>query len=368
MPFSKIFRKRAVEFFQKSRRQPDTAIAHACGMAVKANVSDFDFSRFLASMRHEIRSPLNAILGFSQLMQDDPELSFPQQQRAEIINRSGEQLLTILNGVLELSTISAGLQTLNPTNFDLFAMLDDVSTAFRQKAEAKLLTLETDWVDRWPQSIFADEEKLRQILFNLLDYSIKVSKTGNVRMRAWTEPSERIGADEMQLVTLVEIGCTDIETGGIDPVFNALDQTASGSRNGRAVCLELAVSRQFARLMGGDVSAACACQDGVGGVFRVEIPVKAWTGAPAANKTDDASNSIPAAGESTGRVSTLTREMLSEIPEAIKTQIRNAVVRGRQEQILNLIQQVAVMDSHTGGKLRDLAAAFDYETLLLLME
>jgi two-component system, sensor histidine kinase and response regulator len=364
--FSKIFRKRAVEAFQKSRRQPDTTSAHACRTAVKPGVFDFDLSRFLASMRHEIRSPLNAILGFSQLMQDDPELSFPQQQRAEIITRSGEQLLTILNGILELSRISAGLQTLNPTNFDLLAFLEALTSRFRQKAEAKLLILETDGIDRLPNGIFADEEKLRQILFHLLDHSIKIAETGNVLLRAWTEQSERNETDGMQLVILVAGGRTDLKTGGIDPEFDTFEQIASGSRNGLDMCLELTVSRQLARLMGGDVSAAC--KDGMGDVFRVEIPVKAWTGVPAANKTDDASNLIPAAGESTGRVSILTREMLSEIPEAIKTQIRKAVVRGRQEQILNLIQQVAVMDSHTGGKLRDLAAAFDYETLLQLLE
>jgi signal transduction histidine kinase len=366
VPYAKIFRKSSQEALQKNGGRLEMTTVHDCKVTEKAPVSDFDFSRFLAGMSHEIRSPLNAILGFSQLMQDDPELSLPQKQRAEIINRSGEQLLAMLGGILELSKISAGLQPLYPANFDLFALLDDLSMEFRQKAEAKLLTLETDGIDRLPHGIFADAQKLRQMLFNLLDYSVEITQTGNVRLRAWAESSERTGADGMQLVIIVEGGRPDIETGDIDPWFNAFEQTASGSRKSRGTCLELAVSRQLARLMGGDVSAAC--KEGVGSVFRIEIPVKAWAEVTAANKTEDVPNPTPAAGESTGRASTLTKEMLSVIPEVLNTQICEAVVRGRYEQILNLIQQVTVIDSTTGGRLRDLAAAFDYETLLQLLE
>jgi PAS domain S-box-containing protein len=88
-------------------------------------------SVFLANMSHEIRTPMNAILGFSQLMLRDPALTPGQQQHLDIINRSGEHLLALINDVLEMSKIEAGRVVLNPTDFDLHVMLDDLEGIFR---------------------------------------------------------------------------------------------------------------------------------------------------------------------------------------------------------------------------------------------
>ncbi len=348
-------------------RQLEEVIIHANEMVVQAQDASIGKSRFLAGMSHEIRSPLNSILGFSQVLQQDPELSLLQKQHVEIINRSGENLLALLNDILELSKIDAGQLTLSPMLLDLHALLDDLSMVFHpKKAEGKGLDLDNDWIDRVSRYIVADEQKLRQALTRLLDHAVMFTKTGSVRLCAWTEPSEPEAAEGMQLVIQVEDCGTDIETEEIDQLFNPFELTSTGSRNGQGTGLGLAVSRRLARLMGGDVS--ITSKEDRGSVFRLEIPVKAGTEVIAAKRSDDVCNRTPAAGARTGRTPVLTKEMLADLPSELKKEIREAVVRGRQEQIIKLIQQVAIIDSDTSGKLRDLVAKFDYETLLQLLE
>ena len=317
-------------------------------------------------MSHEIRSPLNAILGFSQLMRDDPELSLSQKQHVEIINRSGENLLALLNDILELSKIDAGRYTLYPEIFDLHALFDELLMLYRQKSEVKELTLDTDWIDRVPHYIVADEQKLRQALTNLLDHVVKFTKTGCVRVRAWAEAAELEDSEGLKLVILMEDSATGIETEEIDLLFNAFEYPSSDSRNDQGTGLGLAISRRLARLMGGDASVSG--KEDSGCVFRFEIPVKAGTEMITTKKTGDVCNQTLAAGDSNGQSPALTKEMLADLPMELRKQIREAVVRGRQEQIIKSIQQAAIIDSDTCGKLQDLVNKFDYETLLQLLE
>ncbi|MFH0998796.1 MAG: HAMP domain-containing sensor histidine kinase [Pseudomonadota bacterium] len=347
-------------------RQLEAAVIHADEFAVQAQAASIAKSEFLAGMSHEIRSPLNAILGFSQLMRDDPELSLLQKQQVEIINRSGENLLALLSDILELSKIDAGRYTLYPEIFDLHALYDELLMVFRQKSEVKELTLDTDWIDRVPHYIVADEQKLRQALTNLLDHIVKFTKTGCVRVRAWAEAAELEDAEGLKLVILMEDSATGIETEEIDLLFNAFEYPSSDSRNGRGTGLGLAISRRLARLMGGDASVTG--KEDSGSVFRFEIPVKAGTEVMTTKKTDNVCNQPPAASASTDRTPALTKEILADLPAELRKQIREAVVRGRQEQIIKSIQQAAIIDSDTCGKLQDLVNKFDYETLLQLLE
>ena len=143
---------------------------------------------FLANMSHEIRTPMNAILGFSQLMQRDPTVTPRQRQQLDTINRSGEHLLALINDILEISKIEAGRVTLNPTAFDLHALLNDLEMMFRLRTDAKNLQFSVERIGEVPRFVVSDEGKLREVLINLLGNAVKFTKKGGIilRVRALT--------------------------------------------------------------------------------------------------------------------------------------------------------------------------------------
>src|SRR3954453_17928927 len=125
-------------------------------------------SVFLAHMSHEIRPPMNAILGFSQLMLRDRDLPPRQCQYLGTINRSGEHLLALINDILEMSKIEAGRTTLNPSTFDLPALLKDLEMMFRVRTDEKKLSFSVEMIGDVPQFIVTDINKLRQVFINVL--------------------------------------------------------------------------------------------------------------------------------------------------------------------------------------------------------
>ena len=132
---------------------------------------------FLANISHELRTPLNAILGFSSLMRREPDVSPSQQERLDIINRSGEYLLTLINDVLEMAKIEAGRLQLESAPFDLGAMVRDVADMMRLRAEEKGLRLLLDQSSAFPRHIKGDEARLRQILINLTANAVKFTES-----------------------------------------------------------------------------------------------------------------------------------------------------------------------------------------------
>ena len=244
-------------------------------LAAQATLANTAKSRFLSHMSHEIRTPLNAILGFSQLLQYDLELTASQKQRVKTINRSGEHLLALLNDILELSKIEAGALTLTPTSFDFREFLQDIVSIFHTRAQAKNLTLNTHGFELVPRYLVADEQKLRQILVNLLGNAVKYTVTGDICLRVSVEKKE--SEKSSRLVILVEDSGLGIAAEEMNYLFTPFEQTSAGRNTGTGTGLGLAISRQFARLMGGDVTVTSEVDKG--SVFRLEIPVKEGTGA-----------------------------------------------------------------------------------------
>jgi ligand-binding sensor domain-containing protein/signal transduction histidine kinase len=143
-------------------------------------------SVFLANVSHELRTPLNAILGFSQLMLRPtgasvaPPLAPEQRENLEVIHRSGEHLLGLINDVLEMSKIEAGRATLNEQPVDLYNLLEGLEDMFRLRVEEKGLGLEFEIAPDVPHYIVTDEGKLRQVLMNLLGNAVKFTEKGGV--------------------------------------------------------------------------------------------------------------------------------------------------------------------------------------------
>ncbi|MEM8830761.1 MAG: response regulator, partial [Cyanobacteria bacterium P01_G01_bin.19] len=123
---------------------------------------------FFSQITHELRTPMNAILGFVQLMQRDKTLNAEHQEQLRIISHSGEHLMALINDVLEVSKIEAGRLTLEKNNFDLKRMLKGIEEMLNLKAKAKNLDFVIQHNNKFPQYIQTDEQKLRQVLINLL--------------------------------------------------------------------------------------------------------------------------------------------------------------------------------------------------------
>lgn len=238
-----------------------------------AEAANLAKSAFLANMSHEFRTPLNAILGFTQLMTRDKDLSNEQLENMEIIHRSSEHLLGLINDVLELSKIEAGRTTLRERNFDLYRMLDGLEEMFSMRAENKGLTLTLELSSEVPRYVSLDEGKLRQILMNLLGNAVKFTQQGYVILRVTRcgNPSSA-NDDEIGLCFEIEDTGPGISSEEMGELFDPFVQTTSGRHSQEGTGLGLPISQQYIHLMGGEVSVSSQLKKG--STFRFNLPVK----------------------------------------------------------------------------------------------
>ena len=248
---------------ERERRRAEEESREAKEAAEKANQAK---SIFLANMSHELRTPLNTVLGFSQLMARGPNLNAEQRENLGIIHRSGGHLLTLINDVLTMSKIEAGRTTLNEDDFDLYRLLDDLEDMFQLKADEKGLRLLFERAPDVPQYVRTDEIKLRQVLINLLNNAVKFTEEGGVS----------VGVRRSDLTGLAfEVQDTGL---GIAPdeqeaLFEPFVQTKTGRLAREGTGLGLPISRQFVRLMGGDLAVSSDGVPGRGSVFSFDVQV-----------------------------------------------------------------------------------------------
>lgn len=238
-------------------------LAKAKEIAENANLAK---SRFLANMSHELRTPLNAVLGFTQLMQRDESLSPENKQNLTIINRSGQNLLELIDDILEMSKIEAGQITLNENSFDLYYLLDSLEEMFSLKAKSRSLDLILNRDPDLPQYIKTDEGKLRQVLINLLSNAIKFTPEGSVSLYAKTTTQKN------RLYFAVEDTGVGISPDEIDKLFNPFEQTEAGRKSQEGTGLGLPISQNFVRLMGGELVVMTNIDRGT--TFSFEIAFK----------------------------------------------------------------------------------------------
>ncbi len=219
-------------------------------------------SAFLANMSHEIRTPMNAILGFSQILRDSPALTPELREHVDVISRSGEHLLALINDILEMSKIEAGQAKVNLATLDLDALIRDVQLMFELRVRSKGLGFEVVQAPDLPRFVTSDESKLRQILINLLGNAIKFTDRGAVILRADTQGDDRI-------VFSVEDTGPGIDEDERSNLFRPFSQARAGLATGGGTGLGLAISREFACLLEGDLRVES--ESGVGSVFTVEV-------------------------------------------------------------------------------------------------
>jgi len=226
-------------------------------------------SAFLANMSHELRTPLNAILGFSELMRRDPNISPQQARNLETIGRSGEYLLSLINDVLEFSKIEAGRIVMQKEDFDLHRLLLGLREMFGLRARQKGIALDFTAAPEVPKCICADQNKLRQILINLLGNAVKFTESGKVGLSVTSRTAMRGDADDRILrfkVTDTGCGISEQEQGRI---FEAFYQSDAHRSLQQGTGLGLPISLKFATLMGGTL--AVDSEVGKGTCFTFEI-------------------------------------------------------------------------------------------------
>ena len=237
-------------------------------------------STFLSTMSHEIRTPMNAILGYTQLMLRDPDLGTEAKTNLRIISRSGEHLLTLINDVLDMSKIEAGRAQINPATFSLSRLLDDLTSMFRFRAEAKCLRFEVSSDGEGVPYLVADEGKIRQALINLIGNAIKFTSHGQITLHATLEFRN---VNQLWLSARVEDTGPGISDEDQARLFEPFCQAKDALNTKEGTGLGLAITRRYARLMGGDVTVSTAL--GRGSAFLLEVPVERGDAGVAARRS-----------------------------------------------------------------------------------
>ncbi|KAM3095468.1 CHASE2 domain-containing protein [Phormidesmis sp. 146-12] len=267
-------------------REKNLALENAKQQAEAANRAK---SAFLANMNHELRTPLAIILGCSEILGYDQSLNTRQKERLVTIDHSVQHLLKLINDVLEVSKIEAGVVALEVEQVDLWELLKTLEEMFRPQATLKGLTLTFDLAPDLPHRIETDANKLSQVLINLLSNAFKFTDRGSVSLRVkvgcWSRPMESepesVGSDDsidsdFPMPHTLEFEVEDtgygISPAEMDKLFEAFVQTEAGRKSKRGTGLGLAISQQFVKLLGGEICVESTRDRGSCFSFGIKIP------------------------------------------------------------------------------------------------
>jgi signal transduction histidine kinase/CheY-like chemotaxis protein len=242
-----------------AHKRTDAELQRAMELAEAANHAK---SRYVVGMNHELRSPLNAISGYSQLLEQDQSLQPKTRDQIKVIRRSADHLSGLIDGILDISKIEAGRIHLSRNEVRLTEFLEQIVGMFRLQAGTKGIDFVFTISDPLPGMVYTDEKRLRQILINLLSNAIKFTQSGGVHFSVHYKSP------------VAEFKITDsgpgIEPNDMERIFAPFERGALGDAQPHTgIGLGLTISKLLAYVMGGDISVTS--EVGKGSSFRVKM-------------------------------------------------------------------------------------------------
>ncbi|WP_428028685.1 response regulator [Arcobacter sp.] len=219
-------------------------------------------SIFLARMSHELRTPLNAILGFSNILKKSMNATQEEKNNLNIIKRSGEHLLNIINEILELSKIEAGKIEIIPKVFNLKELIEDINSIFAFRCKEKGLDFKIIMDENLPQIVKMDDLRLRQILINLLSNSLKFTNKGEISLYLYEKSNK--------LFFEIKDSGIGIDNKDLKRIFKPFEQIKHDDYNKNGTGLGLSITKELITLMNGSIYVKSKIGEGTQFYFSVE--------------------------------------------------------------------------------------------------
>jgi len=295
-------------------RKRTEALAYASRVASAANQAK---SEFLSNMSHEMRTPMNSILGMSYLALGagpSPKV----QEYLERISESGQHLLNLISNILDFSKIEAGKLEIELVDFTVDTIFGDVLKQLADLAAQKGLKLVTQVSDNLNHSLRGDPLRIRQILLNFVGNAIKFSESGRIELRASVDREDAAGAQLLFEVSDKGIGMSEAQASKLFQAFHQAD--ASTTRQYGGTGLGLAICRKLAELMNGEVGVRSA--QGVGSTFWFRVPLM-WGESQPAALVDEVSGVDLWAGSLSGRMFLVVDD--NELNQRVASELLTAV-------------------------------------------
>ena len=290
---SRHLKKSQIELLHKSQllAESNQELIQAKQLAEAANLAK---SQFLTNMSHELRTPLNAIIGFTQLLQEEENILPKQKKDLQIIYNAGFHLLDLIEDILDISKIEAGMMEIQPMDCQFMELLQGVSDSFQFLANKKDIDLICEFEPDLPRIVHTDAKQLRQILFNLLGNALKFTDKGTVIFRVSKITSQELISNVSYSTNISSITCSSkpispttkiiyllfaiadtgvgIEAEKLEKIFLPFEQAGKNKLKSQGTGLGLAISQRIAQFLGGEISVTS--QLGIGSCFNLRLPLE----------------------------------------------------------------------------------------------
>lgn len=276
IPLEREINKRTEELRQHRDHLEQMVLERTQELATAKEIAEFAShakSDFLSSMSHELRTPLNGILGYTQILKRDKKLTTQQVDGVNIIQQSGQHLLTLINDILDLSKIEARKMELYASALHLPNFLENLAGIISMRAQEKNTTFFYKHNNSLPSGVNADEKRLRQVLFNLLGNAVKFTDDGTVTLQVSVLNDTPATPKQIRFEIIdTGVGMTPEQ---LEKIFLPFEQVGDTERRAEGTGLGLAISRQLVELMGSELHVKSEVE--IGSTFWFDLTLQVVT-------------------------------------------------------------------------------------------